>query len=85
MTTIQRGSTGMTANPAQGVRINRKGPLRRTAAGRIALPLAVGKDGIHLAEENLVLTVDAALVLYDELWHLMGKPIPLATPDERDE
>ena len=56
----------MTANPAQGVRIDRSGPLRRTAAGRIAIPLTVGKDGARVGEGDLVLTNDAAEMLQAE-------------------
>lgn len=61
----------MTANPARGVRIDRRGPLRRTAAGRIAIPLAVGRNGDRIGEGDLVLTHDAAEWLHNELGQLL--------------
>ncbi|MGA5489548.1 hypothetical protein ACPCK1_17550 [Streptomyces pseudogriseolus] len=75
----------MTANPAQGVRIDRSGPLRRTAAGRIAIPLNVGKNGDPVGEGDLVLTHDAAALLHAELGRLLVESIPPTTPDERSE
>lgn len=64
----------MTANPSQGVRINRIGALRRTAAGRIAMPLTVGKDGDRVGEGDLVLTFDSAAALYAELGRVLAEP-----------
>jgi hypothetical protein len=74
----------VTANPAQGVRINRNGSLRRTAAGRIALPLAVGKDGEAIGTGDLVLTNASAEALHAELGRLLAESVPPATP-ERSE
>ncbi|MGW7197563.1 hypothetical protein [Streptomyces chryseus] len=75
----------MTANPSQGVRIDRNGQLRRTAAGRIAIPLNVGKNGDPVGEGDLVLTNAAAEMLHAELGRLLAESIPPTTPDERSE
>ncbi|MDX3753749.1 hypothetical protein ACFWD7_37050 [Streptomyces mirabilis] len=75
----------MTANPSQGVRIDRIGPLRRTAAGRVALPLTVGKNGEPIGEGDLVLTNAAAELLHAELGRLLAESFPPITPDERSE
>lgn len=65
----------MTANPAQGVRIERltSSPLRRTEAGRIALPLWVLKDGRHVGDGDLVMTQDEATALFLELREQLGE------------
>jgi hypothetical protein len=81
---VRRGSVGVTANPAQGVRIDRSGPLRRTAAGRVAIPLTVGKNGDRVGEGDLVLTFDDAALLHAELGRLLTESIPPTTP-ERSE
>ena len=59
----------MTANPAQGLRVERLSGrgLRRTEAGRIALPLWVLNNGEHVGDGALVLTQDEALALRAEL------------------
>lgn len=59
----------MTANPRQGVRVQRSPApgLRQTGAGRIALPLSVSHDGRHVGDADLVMTCDAAADLYAEL------------------
>ncbi|MFE9810724.1 hypothetical protein [Streptomyces sp. NPDC005548] len=75
----------MTANPSQGVRIDRTGPLRRTAAGRVAIPLAVGKNGERVGEGDLVLTNAAAELLQAELSRLLAESTPPTTSDERSE
>ncbi|GAB2806380.1 hypothetical protein GCM10027091_43230 [Streptomyces daliensis] len=66
----------MTANPAQGVRIERlsRRPLRRTQAGRIALPLWVLKDGKHVGDGDLVMTQDEATELLLELQAQLANP-----------
>lgn len=68
-TTQRRGAAGKTANPAKGVRIERlpDRPLRRTGAGRVALPLWVLNDGVHVGDGELVMTHDDATALYAEL------------------
>lgn len=68
----------MTANPSQGVRITRPAarPIRRTEAGRIALPLTVHQDGEHIGSGDLVLTQDQATALYLELGQQLGATPP---------
>ncbi|MFF1498723.1 hypothetical protein ACFVZR_02300 [Streptomyces sp. NPDC058316] len=67
-----RGAATLTANPSQGVRIHRAAtPLRRTEAGRIALPLTVGNNGTPLGDAELVLTYDDAAELYAELGRML--------------
>ncbi|WP_329151184.1 hypothetical protein OIU91_28285 [Streptomyces sp. NBC_01456] len=73
----------MTANPHQGVRIERSGVLRLTSAGRIAIRLSVDNDGTHVGEGNLVLTYDAAAELHTELGLLLAESVDPNTPDER--
>lgn len=80
---VRRGVSRTTANPAQGVRIERHGGLRMTAAGRVAIPLSVGNNGHHIGEGDLVLTFDGATELYAELGQLLAESIPPNTPDER--
>lgn len=73
----------MTANPRQGVRVQRSAALRRTEAGRIALPLSVTRDGKHLADSELVMTCDAAAELYAQLGQALadaGHPAGGTTP-----
>jgi hypothetical protein len=64
----------MTANPHQGVRIERiaSRDVRRTQAGRIAVPLWVVKDGEHVGDGDLVLTHDEAAVLHAQLDRLLS-------------
>lgn len=54
MRTTQRQWTaaGETANPQQGVRIERlpDRPIRRTGVGRVALSLWVLNDGVHVGD-----------------------------------
>lgn len=59
----------MTANPRQGVRVQRStdGGLRQTGAGRIALPLSVSRNGESVGDAELVMTCDGAAELYAEL------------------
>ncbi|MFF1756114.1 hypothetical protein [Streptomyces sp. NPDC058266] len=74
MTTTQRQTAARkTANPQQGVRIERlpDRPLRRTGAGRVALPLWVLNDGVHVGDGDLVLTFDEATALHSELGRLL--------------
>lgn len=66
----------MTANPTQGVRIERSGELRQTAAGRIALPLHVAHNGTRLGEGDLVMTYDDASSLYADLGRLLAHAVP---------
>lgn len=77
MTMTQRRSQkcGGSANPAQGVRVDRipSKPVRLTEAGRIALPLWVLRDGRHLGDAELVLTHDEAVALRDELTGLLAQ------------
>lgn len=79
----------MTANPSQGVRIDRSGPLRRTAAGRIAIPLTVGKNGDRVGEGDLVLTFDSAAALYADLGRVLAEsttpPTDPAAEGSRDD
>ncbi|RKN43232.1 hypothetical protein D7294_10975 [Streptomyces hoynatensis] len=65
---------GTTANPAQGVRIERlpSRPLQRTEAGRIALPLWVLNDGEHVGDGALVMTCDEAAELHREIGRLLA-------------
>ncbi|RPK76597.1 hypothetical protein EES45_22830 [Streptomyces sp. ADI97-07] len=62
----------MTANPRQGVRVQRSAGLRRTAAGRIALPLSITRDGMRLGDAELVMTCDRAAELYAELGRVLA-------------
>lgn len=73
----------MTANPAQGVRIERLPgkALRCTEAGRIALPLWVINDGVHLGDGELVLTYEEARGVQEEL----GVLLTPAPPEEGSE
>ena len=73
----------MTANPAQGVRIDRSGLLRRTAAGRIAIPLTVGKNGDPIGEGDLVLTIASAADLYAELGRMLAESMSLTPPTDQ--
>ncbi|MFI7009955.1 hypothetical protein [Streptomyces sp. NPDC050145] len=77
--TQRRQSAGKTANPNQGVRIERLPgrALRRTGAGRVALPLWVVNDGLHVGDGELVMTFDEATHLYAELGRLLAEQ-----PDE---
>jgi hypothetical protein len=77
---------GLTANPAQGVRIERQGELRRTAAGRLALPLSISNDGSLIGVGDLVMTNDEAATLYAHLGRLLAaESFPPTTPDGRSE
>ncbi|MEV8393181.1 MULTISPECIES: hypothetical protein [unclassified Streptomyces] len=76
MTQRRRRGATVTANPAQGVRIERSSPLRQTEAGRIALPLLVGHNGTPLGEGNLILTYDGASELHAELGRLLADAVP---------
>ncbi|MCX4705633.1 hypothetical protein [Streptomyces sp. NBC_01373] len=78
MTTTQRQRRviGLTANPAQGVRIDRVGDLRRTAAGRLALPLSVSNNGSPICDGDLVMTNDEATALHAHLGRLLAESIP---------
>ncbi len=77
----------MTANPSQGVRIDRatNGGLRRTEAGRIALPLSVGNNGHLIGEGDLVMTHDEAVALHGELGRLLAGSLTPATDAEVSE
>lgn len=73
----------MTANPRQGVRVQRTAALHRTEAGRIALPLSITDNGERLADSDLVMTCDAAAELYAELGQALadaGHPAGGAAP-----
>jgi hypothetical protein len=87
MTMTQRARRGVTvtANPAQGVRIERSGSLEATAAGRFALPLSVAHNGAELGVGRLTFTYDSAAELHAELGRLLAESIPPTTPDERSE
>jgi hypothetical protein len=61
----------MTANPAQGVRIEKSGALRRTEAGRIALPLSVDDNGERIGDGVLVMTYEDAVDLHSELGQVL--------------
>ncbi|AKY02196.1 MULTISPECIES: hypothetical protein [unclassified Streptomyces] len=84
--TQRRQSAGKTANPKQGVRIERLPgrPLRQTGAGRVALPLWVLSDGIHVGDGDLVLTHDEATTLHAELGRFVtdAEPEQTASGDE---
>lgn len=73
MTTTQRRAVRRTANPTQGVRIERLPgkDAHLTEAGRIAIPLWVLKDGKHLGDSDLVLTHDEAALLHAQLDRLL--------------
>lgn len=75
----------MTANPSQGVRIERDGSLEKTNAGRFALPLSVTQNGAILGTGRLTLTYESAAELHAELGRLLAESIPPTTPDERSE
>lgn len=89
MTMTQRRRPGVdcvTANPAQGVRIERDGSLQVTAAGRFALPLSVTKDGEPVGTGRLILTHARAAELHAELGRLLAvESTPPTTPDERSK
>ncbi|MFJ2249461.1 hypothetical protein ACIQGT_40435 [Streptomyces sp. NPDC093108] len=79
MTMTQRRTRGatVTANPSQGVRIERStNELRQTAAGRIALPLLVAHNGARLGEGDLVMTYDDASSLYADLGRMLAHSGP---------
>ncbi|MFF9568516.1 hypothetical protein [Streptomyces sp. NPDC014685] len=78
MTQRRRRGAALTANPTQGVRIERSGELRQTAAGRVALPLAVAHNGARLGEGDLVMTYDDASSLYADLGRLLATATPTA-------
>ncbi|MET9816500.1 hypothetical protein [Streptomyces sp. NPDC006355] len=76
----------MTANPAQGVRIERDGSLEMTQAGRFAMPLSVAQDGAELGVGRLILTYESAAELHAELGRLLAaESTHPTTPDERSE
>ncbi|SDL43354.1 hypothetical protein [Streptomyces indicus] len=88
MTTTQRQAAARkTANPQQGVRIERlpDRPLRRTGAGRVALPLWVLNDGVHIGDGDLVLTFDEATALHAELGRLLVEQSDDQTRGRGDE
>ncbi|NDZ63544.1 hypothetical protein G3I52_04290 [Streptomyces cyaneofuscatus] len=64
----------MTANPSQGIRVHRTAALRRTAAGRYALPLTIEHNGLALGPALLVLTHTEAAQLRAELNRLLDEP-----------
>lgn len=74
----------MTANPAQGVRIERNGSLETTNAGRFALPLSIMVNGADLGVGRLILTYERAAELHAELGRRLAESPP-TTPDERSE
>ena len=74
----------MTANPSQGVRVHRSAALRRTAAGRYALPLTIEHNGCPLGPALLVLTHTEAAQMRAELNRLLDEP-PSAHPGGRSE
>ncbi|MFF9690213.1 hypothetical protein [Streptomyces sp. NPDC014623] len=81
--TQRRRGVPVTANPRQGVRVQRSAALRRTEAGRIALPLSITQNGKRLADSELVMTCDAAAELYAELGRVLaeaGHPAGGAAP-----
>ncbi|MFJ8755698.1 hypothetical protein [Streptomyces cyaneofuscatus] len=67
--TQRRRGVHVTANPRQGVRVQRstESALRQTGAGRIALPLSVSQNGAGIGDAELVMTCEAAAELYAEL------------------
>lgn len=71
--TQRRRGVPVTANPRQGVRVQRSAALRRTEAGRMALPLSVTRDGNHLADSVLVMTCDDAAELYTQLGQALAE------------
>ncbi|WP_240796505.1 hypothetical protein [Streptomyces sp. RFCAC02] len=73
MTAIQKRAAGITANPAQGMRVERgPQPTRLTEAGRIALSLRVHRDGMDLGVAELVMTHEDAAQLVRELHRLLS-------------
>ncbi|MEV5851386.1 hypothetical protein [Streptomyces anulatus] len=68
----RRGTT-LTANPSQGVRVHRSAALRRTAAGRYALPLTVQHNGQALGPTVLILTHAEAVQMRAELDRLLDE------------
>ncbi|MGH3343481.1 MAG: hypothetical protein ACRDPK_11505 [Carbonactinosporaceae bacterium] len=66
-------SSNSRRSPATGLRIERlpNRDLRRSGAGRIALPLWVLIDGKHLGDGELVMTIDEAAALHTQLGHLL--------------
>lgn len=76
----------LTANPAQGVRIERDGSLEMTQAGRFAMPLSVTQNGAELGVGRLILTYESAAELHAELGRLLSAESNTpTTPDERSE
>jgi hypothetical protein len=73
-----------TANPAQGVRVERipGKSIRLTEAGRIAVPLWVVKDGNHVGDADLVLTVDEAATMHAQLAKLLTPVEAKATGEQ---
>ncbi|MFJ9113039.1 hypothetical protein [Streptomyces sp. NPDC102283] len=75
-----RRAPALTANPSQGIRVHRAAALRRTAAGRYALPLTVEENGRPLGPALLVLTHADAAQMRAELDRLLdGDPTPART------
>lgn len=85
MTHQRRKGRALTSNPAQGVRIERQGgsrrSVRRTEAGRIALPLWVLNNGRHVGDGALVMTQDDARELFRELCEQLGVTPPVDEPE----
>ncbi|MFH9215492.1 hypothetical protein [Streptomyces globisporus] len=80
---MRRGST-LTANPSQGIRVQRAAALRRTAAGRYALPLTIENNGRPLGLGLLVLTYADAAQMRAELDRLLTEP-PATNPGGSNE
>ncbi|MFF7365602.1 hypothetical protein [Streptomyces sp. NPDC008125] len=83
--TQRRRGVAVTANPRRGIRLRRTTALRRTEAGRIALPLSIARDGTEIGDAELVLTVDETAALHAELGRQLadlGVPTTGADHDE---
>ena len=74
----------MTANPNQGWRIAPKpgAELRRTEAGRFAMPMEITNDGRHVSDIEYVYTGAEIERLYRQMRELYteGAPVPPASP-----
>lgn len=74
----------MTANPNQGWRIAPRlgATLRRTEAGRFAMPMEITSNGAHVTDIEYVYTGAEIEALYRQMreLHAGGAPAPPAPP-----
>lgn len=72
----------MTANPNQGWRIAPRpgATLRRTEAGRFAMPMEITSNGTHVTDIEYVYTGAEIETLYRQMRALHADGVPLAPP-----